>query len=43
MGTCPPNPNAANNPVPPGFDPIEVALLESDDNESVVTFNEVAH
>ena len=39
MGTCPPNPNATNNPVPPGFDLIEIAHLDSDDNESVVTFN----
>ena len=38
MGTCLPNPNAANNPVPPGFDPIEIALLDSDDNKSIVTF-----
>ena len=39
MGTYPPNPNATNNPVPPGFDPIEIALLDSDDNAYVVTFN----
>ena len=39
MGTCPLNPDATNNPVPPGIDPIEIAPLDSDDNKSVVTFN----
>ena len=39
MGSCPPNPNADNIPVPPGLDPIELVLIDLYDNESVVTFN----
>ena len=39
MGTCPPNQNATNDPVRPDIAPIEIAPLDSDDNESVVTFN----
>ena len=39
MGACPPNPNTIDNPVPPGLVPIEIATLDSDDNDSVVTFN----
>ena len=40
MGVCPPNPNAVAQPIPPGLIPMDVATLDSDDdNDSVVTFN----
>ena len=40
MGVCPPSPNAVEQPIPPGLVQMDIATLDSDDNDSIVTFNE---